>query len=268
MHVHSICSDGTHKPVELIDLAKKQNLQGISITDHDTVSAYTKELFEYAKSQDILLLTGVEFSTHDGDCGVHILGYDIDPRHPDILKFCEAHQKRREERNQAILEKLKSKGFAIEQNELEGMGRPHIAKAMIQKGYVRDFKEAFDHYIGDDGPCYVRGEAFTVEETIRIIHAASGQAFLAHPILIEKRGIIERLLKKGFDGIECYYAKSTNDQTRKMLKMAQKYQLKISGGSDFHGDNKPYLPLGAAFVTEENFFPLYNNSKKWINTPF
>jgi predicted metal-dependent phosphoesterase TrpH len=146
------------------------------------------------------------------------------------------------------------------------MGRPHIAKAMITKGYVADFREAFDSYLGDDASCYVRGDAFSVEETIAMIHKAGGKAFLAHPIFIEKRGILNQLLDQGFDGMECYYGKSTPQQQRKMLRLAEKYGLKISGGSDFHGDNKAYLPLGSAFVTEEYFFPLYNNSKKWTAT--
>jgi predicted metal-dependent phosphoesterase TrpH len=270
MHSHSICSDGTLEPKELIDLAKKQNLQGLSITDHDTVIAYTPELFSYAKSQDILLVTGVEFSSYIEDVGVHILGYDFNYQDPKLLLFCEAHKKRREIRNLAILEKLAQKGMFITQEEIEQgsfhmIGRPHIAKIMIDKGYVRDFKEAFEQYIGNHKPCYVQGEVFSVEETISVIKKASGKAFLAHPIFIEKRRILTQLLQMEFDGIECYYGKSNIKQNKEMLALAEKYRMRVSGGSDFHGSNKSYLPLGSAFITEEHFFPLYNNSKKWID---
>jgi predicted metal-dependent phosphoesterase TrpH len=245
-------------------------LQGLSITDHDTVIAYTPELFELAKSEDILLVTGVEFSSYIDDVGVHILGYDFDYQDPKLVAFCEAHQKRREMRNRAILEKLGEKGMPITMEELkEGsfhmIGRPHIAKIMIDKGYVRDFKEAFDHYIGNHKPCYVQGEVFSVEETMAIIKGASGKVFLAHPVFIEKRRVLTELLQMDFDGIECYYGKCTVKQNKEMVALAQKYRMKISGGSDFHGSNKAYLPLGSAFITEEHFFPIYQNSKKWID---
>lgn len=270
MHCHSICSDGTLEPKELIDLAKKQNLQGLSITDHDTVVAYTPELFAHAKSQDILLVTGVEFSSYIEDVGVHILGYDFDFTNRDLITFCEAHKKRREIRNQGILEKLAAKGMPITQDELQSgafhmIGRPHIAKVMIDKGYVADFKEAFDQYIGNNKSCYVQGDVFSVEETMSIIKGASGKVFLAHPIFIEKRRILTQLLQMDFDGLECYYAKCTVRQNKEMLGLAEKYRMRVSGGSDFHGANKAYLPLGASFITEEHFFPLYQRSKRWID---
>lgn len=261
MHCHSIFSDGTHTPKELIDLAKKQNLQGLSITDHDTVAAYTDELFIYAEGEGVTLVSGVEFSTYLGDIGVHILGYDFDWKNPTLLNFCNAHTERRKARNQSMLEKLEEEGMPINIEELEGLGRPHIAKAMIQKGYVEDFKEAFDFYIGDGRPCYVKGESFSVEETIEIIRGASGKVFLAHPIFIEKRTVLNQLLQMDFDGIECYYGKCNAKQNQDMIRLAEKHGMMISGGSDFHGENKAYLPLGAAFITEEHFFKIWTATK-------
>lgn len=272
MHCHSTCSDGTHSPKELIDLAVSQNLQGLSITDHDTCKAYDAELFAYAKERDIQLVTGVEFSSYHQGTGVHILGYDFLPDHPEILAFAESHKERRKLRNLAILKKLEKAGMPISEGELSVfsgavIGRPHIAQLMIDKGYVASFKEAFNEYIGNDKPCYVSGPIFKVSETIEVIKKASGKAFLAHPIFIRKRRILNELLSMPFDGMECYYAMCTDEQNDRMLRIAEKRNFAISGGSDFHGENKPYLQLGASFITEEPFANLYINSQRIQNHP-
>ena len=136
----------------------------------------------------------------------------------------------------------------VDEHELNSMGhmigRPHIARLLLQKGYVSSIREAFNFYIGDLKSCYYRGPGFSIEETISLIHEAKGKAFIAHPHLMRSSSMIKNLLKLPFDGIECHYARMPPDQERKWVKMAKEKNLLMSGGSDFHGDGKPGVRLG------------------------
>lgn len=256
LHCHTTCSDGTLTPEQVLHLAKERGLSGLSITDHDTLDAYTDETFALAKELGIELFTGVEFSTRYHKISVHILGYGI-KKTDRLLKFCEAHKLRRNVRNRAILEKLRNLSLIVTDEELEAkktgevVGRPHIAQIMVEKGYVKNIQDAFDRYIGDRKCCFVEGEPFGVQETIDEIHVASGKAFIAHPHLIQKSGILKILLGMNFDGIECYYSLLYNEMEKKWLKIAKEKNWLISGGSDFHGEVKPQIPLGCSWVDRE-----------------
>ena len=210
LHSHSTVSDGSCTPKELIDLAEKAELAGISITDHDTIDAYTDDLLSYAKEKNIELIPGVEFSSCYQDTGIHLLGYCFDLQNQAIREFCIRHKDRRKERNHLILELLRKEGMELSENDLRDaggvVGRPHIANAMIKKGYVATFQDAFRLFIGDGKPCFAPGNRFSLDETIGVIHAAGGKAVLAHPILLKKRSLIKKLLELPFDGVECFYA--------------------------------------------------------------
>ncbi len=265
LHCHSYYSDGTLSPEALIHLAKSLGLSGLSITDHDTIAAY-KEAIPAAKAAGILLGAGVEFSCTFEKMSVHILGYDFDLNAPEITSFCSKHKERRYLRNRRILKKLAAIKFPIEETELEALentgkviGRPHIAELMVAKGYVKNSKEAFERYIGDGRIAYDSTESFSVEESIAVIHAAHGKAFVAHPHLLVG-GWIHRLLDLPFDGIECYYARCQPDQIKRWLKVAQKKQLLVSGGSDFHGGSKPGITLGVSWVDETLFHQIFQRS--------
>ncbi len=178
LHCHSTCSDGTKTPFELIDLAKKQGLKGLAITDHDTVAAYTDEVFVYAKKQGIDLITGLECSSfyekRDDTESVHILGLGIDPYHEKIIEFCLKHKERRKQRLIKIVQNLKKAGYEIDDTFLyeqkEGtIGRPHIAQQLIEKGYVSDMGEAFKKFLGDKAPFFVKTTLPSIEETIAAI---------------------------------------------------------------------------------------------------
>jgi predicted metal-dependent phosphoesterase TrpH len=133
------------------------------------------------------------------------------------------------------------------------IGRPHIANAMLKKGYVSSTNDAFRFYIGDGKPCYAPGVRFSIDETISAIHKAGGKAVLAHPILLKKRTLIKKVLSFPFDGVECYYAnfsRSQNEEIRQIVNRIGNYVH--TGGSDYHGDIKPYLQLGSAYTTFEN----------------
>ncbi len=266
LHIHSNRSDGTYSPLEILQLAKKADLKGLSITDHDTVQAYTKELFSEAKNLNLELITGVEFSAAEKTESVHILGYGIDCENEQILNFVKKHLLIRQERNREIIFKLAKKGFKITEADLEKqktsenqiLGRPHIAQILLQLGHVRNLQEAFERYLGDGKTCFIEPKFPSMEETIKIIKEAGGKAVLAHPQLFKKKRVLKEILKKPFDGIECYYAKLGRRQAEDFVKIAQEKNWLITGGSDFHGTNKPYLYLGSSFIQEEDFLRLKN----------
>ena len=258
LHCHSTCSDGTVAPKELIDLAIENGLSGLSITDHDTLNAYTSAL-PYAKERDFPLLTGVEFSCFHQNESVHILGYAFSLSNEQLNAFCQKHKERRYQRSQLILEKLKEHGMPIEINteNLESIGRPHLAMEMIREGYVASMEEAFKKYLGEGCSCYVPGESFSVEETINVIQAAGGFAVIAHPHLIHLPRIVTDLLKMPFDGIEAYYARFPPHREKPWVKIGLHREWILTGGSDFHGTVKPHIPLGCSWVSEETFQTLY-----------
>ena len=133
------------------------------------------------------------------------------------------------------------------------VGRPHIAQVLVKKGYVNNVAEAFLKYIGEEKPCYVRGETFSVEETISVIRDAKGVAIIAHPHLIKDSGIVLKLLEMGFDGLEGYYAMFPLKQQERWIKIAKNKKWLITGGSDFHGAVKPMIPLGCSWIGEDSF---------------
>ena len=258
LHCHSSRSDGTAAPKELVALAKEAGLQGLSITDHDSVEAY-REVFPEAKRLDLRLVTGAEFSSTFRGETIHVLAYSFHPEDPALASFCRMHQKRREERNNAILAVLAKLGFPVTREELQrlhpqgAMGRPHIALAMMQKRYVSSFSEAFRRFLGDGKPAYAPGNYPRVEETLSVIARAGAFSVLAHPHLIRKTSLIKELLRMPFDGMECYYAKMDPSRERRWLKLARERELLITGGSDFHGSIKPHIPLGCSWIGEETF---------------
>jgi predicted metal-dependent phosphoesterase TrpH len=260
LHCHTSCSDGSMTPVEVVALAKKIGLSGLAITDHDTIEAYKTAIPE-AQQVGLLLGTGVEFSCDFESATVHVLAYDFLLDSPAIRHLCDRHRTRREERNRKMLDKLKRIGKPIDENALgssQTIGRPHIAQAMIKKGYVKSLKEAFDIYLGEGKCCYDAGEAFSVAETIEIIHAAGGKAFIAHPHLIENRQCVRKILDLPFDGLECYYSRCSPEKERRWVKMAKAKKWLISGGSDFHGDLKMHIPLGCSWVDEPTFRSIFS----------
>jgi len=260
LHCHSTCSDGSFTPAELIVHASQQGLNGLSITDHDTTKAY-ETVFPLAQELGIELLPGVEFSTIQNGVSIHILGYAFNPFHPGILSLCERHILRRKGRNLEILKKLNTLNMPLSMEEiLEGelnqshtIGRPHIAKGLVKKGYVTSIQEAFKKYLGEGKTAYVPGSSFTIEETLNVIHEANGLAIIAHPHLIEQPASVHTLLEMNFDGIECFYGNFKAEQNERWIKIADKKGWLKTGGSDFHGNIKPTIALGCSWICQETF---------------
>lgn len=261
MHTHSSCSDGSLTPKELVLFAKEKGLKGLSITDHDTIDAY-QEAYPVAKECGISLVHGVEFSCAHRGVSVHLLGYAFSLTHPALLSLSEAHIERRRLRNTAVLERLKEAGMPLEEGEIVGShrpGRPHIAQAMVKRGYVDSVEQAFHRYLGDGKPCYVQGKSFSVEESIEVIREAGGFAVIAHPHLMKDRRVLLDLLKMDVDGIECYYARFPPAKNAPWVKIATKKKWLMTGGSDFHGPIKQQNMLGSSWVSQETFNLLLNN---------
>jgi 3',5'-nucleoside bisphosphate phosphatase len=265
LHCHSTHSDGSLSPKELVALAKTIGLNALAITDHDAISSYQEALL-YAKEVDICLLPGVELSTTYNEEQIHVLGYAFDPEAKALKEFCANCRKNRRERNREILERLKKKGMSLEETDLAkepdeytAYGRPHIAKAMCEKGYVQNIQEAFLRYIGEGKSCYVPGVKYSTSEAIEVIHASSGKAVIAHPHLIQKKKVVEALLKLPFDGLETYYSRFNQDVDRRWLEVAQKHALFSTGGSDFHGSAKPEVKLGIKLTPEDVFYMLWSH---------
>lgn len=256
LHCHSNCSDGTDDPLRLLDLAKTAGLSALSITDHDTIQAYTPALYAKADELKISLLIGTEISTEFQGLTVHILAYGFDDT---LRQFLDEALVRRRERNRKILEKLKKKGIVIEESELptfgpeQIIGRPHIAAMLLKKGAVSSIQEAFERYLQDTATCYVPGGKFTPLEAIRTIQEAKGKAVLAHPHFLKKGRFLREILGHPFDGLECYYGRLHKEQEAPWIKIAQEKGWIATGGSDYHGTLRPYIQLGCSWVGQAVF---------------
>jgi predicted metal-dependent phosphoesterase TrpH len=265
LHSHTTFSDGSMTPEESISLAASLGLGGMSITDHDTIKAYGTA-FEIAERNGIKLIPGVEFSTvHKGE-NVHILAYSFSLKSESLLAFCEEHRERRRERMSRIVLAVQRQGMDITEDEVKAIseehgsvGRPHIARLMMEKGYVKDIQDAFRRYLGEEKSCYCPTKGFRVQETIDVIHKAHGKAVLAHPHLIRGKKVIKDLLTIPLDGIEAYYSHMPPSRERRWVQVAREKEWLITGGSDFHGTVKPYVRMGASWVGEETFNKLYDH---------
>lgn len=275
LHMHSCVSDGRYAPAELIARAAAAGLQVIALTDHDNVDGIPAALEAAQKFPNLRVIPGVEISTEEPEGEVHVLGYFIDCGNPELLAALEKSRESRVGRAHAMLEKLAGLGMPLEWKRVQQIagdgtiGRPHIAQALLEKGYIATLKEAFEKYIADGGPAYVERIKITPAETVELISRAGGIAVLAHPLtskrirgasgttalepktakLDEPEATIARLKKNGLAGIEAYYGEYTQEQVQSLLKLAEKYGLLATGGSDYHGlDENAETRLGGAKV--------------------
>jgi len=256
LHTHTTASDGTLTPRELVSLAVEIGLSAIAITDHDTVGGVEEALSE-GRKLGLEVIPGIEISA-EFEREMHILGYYIDYCSPILQESLQRLQEFRKRRNPQIVEKLRQLGFLITIEEVEReaggeiIGRPHIAKALVRKGYVKSIQEAFEYYLSDGKPAYIKKEKLTPQEAIQTILTAGGLPVLAHPKYLalnqDRLGkLIDQLVQWGLKGIEVYYSAHSVGETRRYLALAKKYELLVSGGSDFHGINKPDIRLGRGF---------------------
>jgi len=250
LHCHTTASDGLLSPAELVQLAAQVGLKGIGITDHDTIQGW-QEAEEAGANYHIQILKGIELNTNWDGKEVHILGYELDSSSDYLTDKLRDLRNAREERILKILGRFKDLGIKIAFDEVqqfaqgESIGRPHIAQALIERGYVRDVKEGFDRYIGIGAPAYIPSYKLTPEEGIHLIREAQGVAVLAHPGVLRLEEGIPDWVKAGLQGIEVRHSQHSPDDEKKYLQIAQEYRLLTTGGSDFHGEAcKPGVNLG------------------------
>lgn len=254
LHTHSTESDGTFTPEALIQLASDTGLSAIALTDHDTVGGL-KRAGAAANALGIELVPGIELSTDYNGTEVHMLGFYIDESSPVFQKKLQTFLDSREVRNEKMAFLLQKEGFDISIEKLyqaypeSVITRAHFARYLVERGAVKDRDTVFRKYLGDDCRCYVPREKITPFEAIELIHLGGGLAFFAHPVLCHMnfdrlRSFVKDLKESGLTGMEAIYSMNTPGDERNMKRLAKEFDLLISGGSDFHGENKPYIHLG------------------------
>ncbi|MEM6853937.1 MAG: PHP domain-containing protein [Planctomycetota bacterium] len=284
LHLHSTASDGTDAPQDLPRLCQAAGLSAFALTDHDT-TAGVAACADAARKLKIDFVPGIELSANpdlDGDGrpvgSLHLLGHFIDPDHPHLAEISERLRLARAERNPLIIEKLNQLGVRITYDEVLELaapapgngalgrgafasisseqvivGRPHIGQVLVNKGYVKSIHEAFAKYIGSNGAAYARRDLLSAAEAIEAIHAAGGRATLAHPVQLELANDAElehtvaRLVDLGLDGIETRHSDHTAGDVKRFGRLAERFKLLTTGGSDYHGSRKS-IALGSQRV--------------------
>lgn len=292
LHVHSNRSDGTFTPRELVDYAMEKGLSAFALTDHDTVDGL-EEALEYAESlrREVansvpkrdgvpngnfvpIVIPGIEFSTEYEGSDIHIVGLDIDYRNPSFSAYLKEFVDSRTARNQKMCARLHDEaGIDISYDKLMEefpnavITRAHYAKYLLNHGYINNMKEAFERYIGDHCPYFIPREKVSPEMAVELILDAGGIPILAHPILYHMNDsrldtLVSRLKAVGLIGIEALYSTYNTAEERKIRALAQKYHLLLSGGSDFHGGNKPGLDLAVGYGNLVIPDEIWDNLKK------
>ncbi len=254
LHVHTTASDGALSPVDVVRTAAAIGLTALAVTDHDTLEGLAPAAAEGLK-QGVEVIAGLEISAKWDRGILHILGYFVDTENPDLKDALYFLKTGREERTPKILDRLSALNVHVtldEVNKESGNGvpgRPHIAAILVRKGYVRDIQEAFDRFLRKGAPAYEDKVKLPPMEAVELIAQAGGIPVLGHPYSLreEKPGverIVTSLVDHGLQGLEVYYPKHTAEQTAVYLKIARRLGLAVTGGSDFHGANKPNVELG------------------------
>ncbi len=263
LHVHSTASDGTASPRELAELALRQGLSAVAVTDHDTVLGYP-ELKEAGEELGIQTVPGIEISTKFHRA-VHILGYYIDPHSPHLEPVLNWVVEDRDKRNREMCRLMAADGLPVNYEDMkqrfgEVIGRPHFADLLVELGLAKNVKDAFDRYVEKGQRYYVGRTILPIEQAIDIIRLSGGVPVLAHPFQYQLddaglRELIEHCIAQGLRGMECRYSGYGPEQSEYLEKLAEEYGLIKTGGSDYHGSNKPKIVLGRGI--EENLHVPY-----------
>lgn len=260
LHTHSTASDGTYTPEGLVALALQQTPENsflvLALTDHDTTAGIPAFLSAASSYRDrICAIPGIEISSDYHGVEIHIVGLGIDPSCDELNQRMKVSRHSRDGRNAAIIAKLQEHGMPIDLNNIipskpnETIGRPHIARALLKAGYVSSIEEAFDLYLAEGRPCFIKREKPSVIEAIQLIQQGGGIPVLAHPMIYHKLSsaglhqLTAELKAAGLRGIEGYYSTYSDVEEAYVADLVKQYALFLSGGSDFHGANKPDISL-------------------------
>jgi predicted metal-dependent phosphoesterase TrpH len=256
LHIHSSASDGRLSPEEVVGESVRRGLSVIALTDHDTVSGVAPALAAARVFPELTVIPGVELSTDVPQGEVHILGYFIDYNDGELLARLERMRNSRRERAQAMIAKLRDLGVSIDWSRVQevagegSVGRPHLAQAMLEKGYVASLREAFDSYLGRGGPAYVERRKLTPAAAVELVLRVKGLPVLAHPLTVsDPEALVIELKAAGLVGIEAYYKDYSAADIGELLSLAERHHLVVTGGSDYHGlDNESEVMIGGAPV--------------------
>jgi len=259
LHIHSSYSDGLYSPRELFAKAKAKGFSGIIITDHDNLDS-CNEIFELSKEFDIRTLSGCELSCFYEDKEYHLLAYNFDCHNQEFIDVVNMIRSERIARAEKICEQLRNLKVDITIQEIlsdagdSSITRPHIAQILVEKGYVKTSREAFTHYIGDNGPAVSPKYKFQIEDAIKLIHNAGGVSILAHPDKKINRNGFYNLIKIGLDGIEVIHPYITESRSKFLQSIAKQFQLITTAGSDYHGINEwEEYTFGEKYTTDDVF---------------
>ena len=253
LHTHSTASDGSMRPAELVRYARETGLAVIALTDHDSMGG-VEEAIEEGKKIGVEVVAGVEIGV-EFKPEMHMLGYFFGDSYENIREVLEELRQNREKRNPQIVEKLNELGFAITMEEVREaaggnvIGRPHIAKVLVDKGYAESVSEVFEKYLSAGRPAYFKKDRLTPGQGMQEILKAGGVPVLAHPLYLERDwdqldDLLARLKQEGLKGLEVYYTDHSEEDIVQYRKLAEKHGLVMTGGSDFHGSFKPDIDLG------------------------
>ncbi len=268
LHLHTTASDGRLSPKEVVKRAASLGLEVIAITDHDTVEGVEPALAEAPHFPHLLVIPGVELSAED-EQEVHVLGYFIDINHAGLRNRLKSLHDSRVKRGKRMVSKLAKLGLNLEWDRILALahggsvGRPHIAQAMLERGYVSSIREAFEKYIGHGGPAYVERERLTPTEAVSLIAKAGGLPAIAHPAEIRNLELLILELKgQGLVGLEVYYPGYSGKVMERLRNLAQKHGLLVTGGSDFHGFEIPPIEIGQVDLPGEVLEQLFSLARQ------
>ena len=241
LHLHSTASDGSLSPSALVCAARAGGLHVIALTDHDTSAGVAEACAAGVGS--IHVISGIELSTMHEGAEVHVLGYFVDPTHPRLVEYANSAEEARHERMRDMLGRLNSLGVSIPYQEVldvagptaRAIGRPHLARALVQRGYAHSHADAFDRFIGDAGPAYLPISLVNVREAIELIHDAGGLAIWAHPRPEVFHRELRRFAAWGLDGAECFRPRADASDSLRLEAACKLNRLLVTGGSDWHG---------------------------------
>jgi transcription antitermination factor NusB len=255
LHIHTVFSDGTMTPEQVVKEASKLNLRTLAITDHDSVGAI--EIAQsICKKEGIDIIPAIELSSYYQPVDIHLLGYFIDIKNSVLLSKLAELRSERIERIKKITKKLRALGVKVEHQEVfdvakEGSpGRMHIADVLCSKGYCRDIRESFRKYLSDNGPAFVPKVSLTLKDAIVLIISSDGIPVLSHPGATKRDTLIPKMVEYGLQGIEVYCPTHQPEDVKRYKRLAKKYDLLITGGSDCHGTRKPDIALGSIKIDD------------------
>jgi hypothetical protein len=259
LHLHTTASDGTDAPAELMVACRAAGLTVVGVADHDTMAAVHK-MAQAARDAGIGFVPGIEITAAWRGKDIHILGYFLDHRSPELLVFLDSQRADRIRRARLVARRLEALGAPIDIEALIARSkgrpllRPHIAQALVDTGHVRDDREAFDQYLGDDKPAFVPRAGATPVEVVELIRRAGGVSSLAHPGVTKQDGLLPELAAAGLDALEVYHADHSDEDTARYMALAGQFGLTMTGGSDYHGSRSHHAHgFGVISVPDEVF---------------